>query len=342
MRYLIAGLGSIGRRHLRNLQALGERDILLFRTHQSTLPEAELAGLPVYTDLGQALAQQPDAVVVSNPTALHLGVALPAARAGCHLLLEKPVSHTLEGLAELQQVAQRRNVRVLVGYQYRFHPALRQLKERLEQGAIGRPLSARGVYAEYLPAMHPWEDYRQGYGARRDLGGGVILTLCHPIDTLRWLLGEVDELWAFAGSLNEYGLDVVDTAELGLQFGSRAVGSIHLDYNRRPRQHSLEVTGSSGVLRWDDASNCTEWFDIEHNRWETLPAPTGFFGGPAFDRNDMFLAEMKHFREVVSGQAAPACGLADGVQSLRVALAAHHSAGSGERVRMYQFGAGQG
>ena len=337
MKFLIAGLGSIGRRHLRNLQALGERDILLFRTHQSTLPDSELKGFPVFTDLRLALAERPDAVVVSNPTALHLDVALPAARAGCHLLLEKPVSHTLDRLQELQQVMQANRVQALVGHQYRFHPALRQLKERLDQGAIGRLLSARAVYAEYLPEMHPWEDYHQGYGARRDLGGGVILTLCHPIDALRWLLGDVDELWAFAGSLNDYGLDVVDTAELGLQFSSRALGSIHLDYNRRPRQHSLEITGSNGVLRWDDASNCTEWFDLEHDRWETLPAPIGFFGGQNFERNDMFLAEIKHFRDLVSGQTSPVCTLADGIQSLKVALAAHHSASSGERVRMYQF-----
>ena len=86
---MIAGLGSIGRRHLRNLLALGERDILLYRTHQSTLPDDELASFPVETDLDAALAHNPDAVIVANPTALHLDVAIPAARTGCHLLLEK-------------------------------------------------------------------------------------------------------------------------------------------------------------------------------------------------------------------------------------------------------------
>ncbi len=78
MKFLIAGLGSIGRRHLRNLLALGERDILLYRTHHSSLPDDELAGFPVETDLEAALAHQPDAVIVSNPTALHLQVAIPA------------------------------------------------------------------------------------------------------------------------------------------------------------------------------------------------------------------------------------------------------------------------
>src|SRR5512146_1303304 len=93
---LIAGLGSIGRRHFRNLIALGEKDIILLRTRKATLPDEELAGYPVETDLQEALQKhQPDAVIVSNPTAFHLDVALPAAETGCAILLEKPISNSM-------------------------------------------------------------------------------------------------------------------------------------------------------------------------------------------------------------------------------------------------------
>ncbi|HLB65598.1 MAG TPA: Gfo/Idh/MocA family oxidoreductase, partial [Anaerolineales bacterium] len=72
-RFLIAGLGSVGRRHLRNLQALGERAIVLLRTGKSTLPEQELAGLPVEREISAALLRgKPDAVIIANPTSLHL------------------------------------------------------------------------------------------------------------------------------------------------------------------------------------------------------------------------------------------------------------------------------
>src|SRR3990172_2488106 len=218
VKVLIAGLGSIGRRPLRNLLALGERDILLFRTHRSTLPDEDLAGFPVETELEATLAKRPDAVIVANPTAHHLDVAIPAAQAGCHLLLEKPISHSLERVAALESAVQQGRGKVLVGFQFRFHPGLVQAARLLADGAIGRPLSARAVYGEYLPGMHPWEDYRQSYSARRDLGGGVILTLCHPLDTLRWLLGEVQSVWAFTGQLNDLELGVEDTAEIGLRF----------------------------------------------------------------------------------------------------------------------------
>src|SRR5215217_5451239 len=106
MKFLIVGLGSIGRRHFRNLIALGEKEIILLRTRKSTLPDDELAGYPVETDLQGALKKyQPDAVVVANPTSMHLEVAIPTAQAGCHILLEKPVSHSLERLDLLQTTA---------------------------------------------------------------------------------------------------------------------------------------------------------------------------------------------------------------------------------------------
>ena len=81
MKFLIAGLGSIGRRHLRNLKALGQQDIILYRTHQATLPDTELCDHPTFTNLEEALAEKPNGVIVSNPTALHLTVAQAAAEA---------------------------------------------------------------------------------------------------------------------------------------------------------------------------------------------------------------------------------------------------------------------
>src|SRR5215204_3128628 len=106
MKFLIAGLGSIGRRHFRNLIALGEKDIVLLRTRKATLPDDELAGFPAETDIHVALAKhKPDAVIIANPSALHLDIAIPAADAGCHILLEKPISNTLDRVKELQNTA---------------------------------------------------------------------------------------------------------------------------------------------------------------------------------------------------------------------------------------------
>jgi predicted dehydrogenase len=332
MKILIAGLGSIGRRHLRNLLDLGEKDILLYRTRRSTLPDDELSDFPVVTDLSAALDWRPDAAIIANPTALHLETAILAAQAGCHLLLEKPISHSVEGLPALRQAVQKGGGQVLVGFQFRFHPGLRQAAVWIAQGAIGRPLSFHAHWGEYLPDWHPWEDYRRGYSARSDLGGGVILTLSHPLDYLRWLLGEVDCLWAFSGKSGELEIDVEDTAEIGLRFRNGAIGSVHLDYNQRPPAHTLEIIGTRGTLSWDNRDGAAALYDAESQEWQRVSPEILLGMKRPFERNDLFLAEMRHFLVVARGEVLPDCSLEDGTAALHLALAAQESARLGEQV----------
>jgi len=330
MRFLIAGLGSIGRRHFRNLLALGEKDLLLFRTRRSTLPDEELAGFPVETDLQAALGRRPDAVIVANPTSLHLEVAVPAAKAGCHVFLEKPISHTLQGVEELERAAADKGLQVAVGFQFRFHPGLRKVAALLGQGAIGRPLTAQAHWGEYLPDWHPWEDFKKGYAARTDLGGGVVLTLCHPLDYLPWLFGEVEALWAFTGRRG-LALPVEDAAEIGLRFRSGLLAGLQLNYDQRPAVHRLEVVGSRGMIVWDNADGAVRLAAAEPagraGEWRTFPAPDGF------ERNAMFLDEMRDFLDAVRGKGRPACTLEEGRRALELALAALESARSGTLQR---------
>jgi len=321
-------MGSIGRRHLRNLISCGERDFILLRTQCSTLPDDELTQYTTETNLENALAHEPDAVIVSNPTSLHLEVAIPTALAGCHLLLEKPISNSIDRIEELYQSVDIGGGNVLVGYQYRYHPGLQKVKEILTDGKIGRPLSVRAHWGEYLPSWHPWEDYQQSYSARADLGGGAILTLSHPLDYLRWLVGEVEALWAFSGKLGDLDLEVEDTAEIGLRFSDGVYGSLHLSYNQKPTTHRLEVVGTAGTIRWDNNTGITSFYTSEIGDWQNTPAPEDF------ERNDLFLAQMRHFLAVVRGELEPACTIEDGVKALELALAAKKSAALGRLVTL--------
>jgi predicted dehydrogenase len=200
------------------------------------------------------------------------------------------------------------------------------MRDLLAAGEIGRPLSVRAHWGEYLPGWHPWEDYRQGYSARLDLGGGVVLTLSHPLDYLRWLFGEVAALWAFTGKNSDLELQVEDSAEIGLRFASGMLGSLHLDYNQRPASHWLEAIGSQGTLHWDNLSGEVRVFQSEIGSWQFYPPPTGF------ERNDLFLAEMRHFLQVARGEAEPICSLADGIHALQLALAVHDSQQQGKLI----------
>jgi predicted dehydrogenase len=340
MKFLIAGLGSIGRRHFRNLIALGEKDIILLRTRKATLPDDELAGYPVETDIHEALKKhKPDAVIVANPTALHLDVAIPAAEAGCAILLEKPVSDSLDRLDRLQQAAQKSGSKILVGFQFRYHPTLNKARELIQANAIGKALTVHAHWGEYLPQWHPWEDYRQSYAACADLGGGVIRTLTHPFDYLRYLIGEVDLLCSFNGHISPLELDVEDVAEVLLKFVNGAVGGVHLNYVQRPPRHTLEIVGTQGTLRWDNADGVLQL--------QQFPAPFGSYSddppAPAietfsppegFERNQLFVSQTRHFIETARGESEPICRLEDGIMALRLALAAYKSQSTGRSIKV--------
>jgi predicted dehydrogenase len=144
----------------------------------------------------------------------------------------------------------------------------------------------------------------------------------------------VQALWAFAGRVSDLELDVEDTAEIGLRFETGVLGSLHLDYNQRPATHTLEITGTLGTIRWENASGAVSLYrasraeDKQVEGWEVFPPHEGF------ERNHLFFAEMRHFLEVIRGETEPVCTLKDGRKALELAQASKHSARCGELVKL--------
>lgn len=317
---LIAGFGSVGRRHYRNLRQLGCQQFVFYRTRQGTIEDEEVAQWPSTSDLNEALSYRPCAAVVANPSALHMCVALPAARAGCHLLIEKPLSHSLEGTEELAGVVAEQRLVCMIGCQFRFHPLLASLEQQLRADRLGTVLGSQAEYGEYLPGWHPWEDYRQSYAARSELGGGVVLTLIHPLDYVVWLFGPVLDVQAAIRSAPSLETCGEDWADITLRHASDVVSRVHLDFVQRPATHRLSVWGEAGRAECDFLTNKLTW-TASDARQEVELTPEGF------DRNDMFLAEMAHFVEAVLARRAASIPLADGIAVLKLALAARQAAG---------------
>ncbi|MDP2966066.1 MAG: Gfo/Idh/MocA family oxidoreductase [Pelolinea sp.] len=318
MKFLIAGLGSIGRRHLKNLLALNQKDIVLYRTHQSTLADDDLKEFPVESDIQKALAHKPDAVIISNPTALHMDVAIPAAEAGCALFIEKPLAYKLDDLQPLEKILKEKKNTVFSAFQFHFNPGLRKISQLLTENVFGKPLSFSCHWGEYLPDWHPWEDYRKSYAANKNLGGGVVLTLCHPFDYLRWLFGDVAGLFAVTGKASALEMDVEDFADAIINFRSGITGHLHLDYYRQPVRHDLEITCTEGVIYWDHASSDVQVQRQDKSK-EEFPAPQGF------ERNQMFLDEIRHFIGLVEGKEQQVCDFQDGKKALELAWGVLHS-----------------
>jgi predicted dehydrogenase len=339
LRALIVGLGSIGQRHARNLRTLLGDDVELLAYRARGLSHviaeggvasdretvADRLGIREFTDLNEALAQRPDIAFVCNPTRLHLPVAQRLAEAGCHLFIEKPVSDTSDGVEELERTVRERGVVAVVGCQLRFHPLLRRVHALLGENAIGRVVAARIAVGEYLPGWHPYEDYRTSYAARRDLGGGVILTLIHELDYAFWLFGAPRRLFAVGGHLSDLELDVEDTASILMDCGSdhRALPvHVQMDFLQRPPTRTCEVTGSAGRLSLDLVAATLRRYDADGKLAEECAATD-------HERNRLFLDELTHFLACVRGAEQPLVPLADGITTLRTALAARHAIDTG-------------
>jgi predicted dehydrogenase len=305
-----------------NAAAAGVEDLTVLHNGAQRRPLP--LGVQVETDLNHALSRKPQAAVIANPTSLHVDYALAAARAGCHLLIEKPLSHAPRGIDELRKEVADQGLVAMVGYQFRFHPSLRQVRSWLLEKAIGEIVSANVVWGEYLPDWQPWRDYRTSYSARASLGGGVLLTLSHPIDYLRWLLGEVVSVSAMTAMRSGLEIDVEDTALIHLEFETGAIASLSLNYVQRPTQHNFTIVGRDGVIRWDNVDGLA-LLEVNGKRSEAAVPRQ-------FERNALFIDELNHFFDCAAGGDKPTCSLEDGERTLAVCLAAKESARSRRRI----------
>jgi predicted dehydrogenase len=283
--------------------------------------------LPVFTNLTQALATGPNVVLITNPTAYHLQVALTAAQAGCHLFIEKPLSHSWDGVEELLSIIQQQHLVTLVGFDLRFDPGLCRVKALLEEGCIGRLLAIQAQVGQYLPDWHPSEDYRKGISARIETGGGVILDLTHELDYVSWLFGPVSSVSCFADKVSSLEIETEDTATMLLRFQNGAMGTVHLDYIQRVPSRTCRIIGERGTIVWDYFGKTVTCYSPDRARpWE-------FAYGNA-ERNDRFLEEMRHLLACLQGLEQPKVDVVAGSRVLKLALAAKQSAASGQVCRL--------
>ena len=351
MKVLMVGLGAIGQRHLRNLASLlGDQvEFIAYRTRRLPMvltdrmevePGADLEtkyGIRSYLDLDEALAQKPEVAFICNPSGLHIPAALRAARAGCHLFIEKPLSDSLEGLPELAAVVEKKQLVAYVGYQLRFHPCLKKVKSLLGQGAIGRIMAVRAEVGEYLPGWHTYEDYRQSYAARKDLGGGTLLSQIHEMDYLYWLFGLPQRIFTLGGHLSRLEVDVEDLSSTLMEtFVDGRLIPIHLqqDYVQRPPVRTCQIVGDNGKIHLDLAGLTVRRYDGEGRLAEEAAFPD-------FQRNQLFIDQLNHFLACVRGGESPLVGLMDGAQSLRMALAAKESLATGRIVELPEINGGR-
>jgi predicted dehydrogenase len=307
---LIVGLGSIGRRHGRNLRALSV-DVIGFDPDGARRDAfaTEVAGSLVCRTLEDGLDAGCDFAVIASPNAFHIEQALACARHDLDLFIEKPLGVDASGVTELVAEVGERRLVALLGSNWKFHPSLMRLKEIVDRGDIGTILAVQALGGQYLPDWHPWEDYRRMYSSRKDLGGGVLFD-CHDLDYLTWLLGPLASIGCRMVSTGTLDIETTDLACVMLMFTSGAVGTLQLDYLQRPYARRVHLTGSEGTAIWDYADGLVREYQAATTAWTESRPPEGY------DLNAMYVDEMRHFLRCVDERRPTVTPLAQAIHVL--------------------------
>ncbi|MGC4071626.1 MAG: Gfo/Idh/MocA family oxidoreductase [Nibricoccus sp.] len=327
-RFLVAGYGSIGKRHLGNLrQMFPQADIAVLRSGVAGSDSVVPPGADhVFYDFEAVRAFAPQAAIVATPATYHVELTRRLLALGCHVLLEKPIAAASEAVPEMIAEARRSGRVLMIGYNLVFTPAMAAFRDAVRSGMVGRPLCIRAEVGQYLPDWRPGSDYRRGASARRDLGGGVLLELSHELHYLEWIFGRVDWVQATVQRSGTLELEVEDLALLNLGFAEGAVASVQLDFLQRTYSRFCKVVGSAGTLLWDASQQSVLFFPPNEKQGREV------FREASADRNGAYLRELEHFFNCVRNGTRPMVDADDGWAVLRVIEAARTSASEGKRI----------
>jgi predicted dehydrogenase len=336
MKILVVGAGSIGRRHIGNLFALG-RDLSVTVVEPSEMGRAAVTAafdIDVFPSVEAALdAGRWDAAFVCSPNHMHILHARLLAAAGSHLFVEKPLSLDRDEALELAPVLDRTGVSLMVGCNLRFHPGVQSLSKALSDGAIGRPLFARAQFAHYLPNWRPAQDYRATYSARKSEGGGILLDDIHEPDYLCWLLGRAHQVSGMLATIGDLEMDVEDVADYVLWHGEHLYSHIHADYLRRDKARGCELVGTEGTVVWSSRGKNPEQvavslFRASTGAWELM------VDEPAYDINRQYVDEARYFLDCVASGVQPMNGLGEATHVISVLDRVREAAALGRSLNM--------
>ena len=326
MKILVIGYGSIGKRHIKNLLSIPKTEILVLTKQKSN--DILLRKCSVYNTLENCILEKPSMAIIANNTSEHIDVALKLAKEGIDLFIEKPLSNNLKNIQKLTKIVKAKKLTTMIGCNLRFHPCIKKIKQLIDNNVVGKILSVQVESGSYLPNWHIDENYSKSYAARKDLGGGVILTCIHEIDYLYWIFGMPKSLLSRNGKYSDLKIDSEDLSTSIIQFPKNFLVELHLDYFQQPDIRRCKIIGKKGTLMWDSASNSVKLYDPNKNLWNVK------LRAKNFKRNDMYVDEIKHFLNCIKQRKQTINPLYEGIQTLRIALSIKKSSKIGRFTKI--------
>jgi len=316
---LIVGGGSIGERHLRCFLKTGRVRASVCDANTATLErlKKDYAVSETYGDFDAVDLASFDSVVICTPAQLHIPMARRAVEAGCHVLCEKPLSISPDGVADLAAVVERKRVKFVVAYVHRAMPPLAELKQRIDAGEIGEVKQVFGAWGQHFPTYRP--AYRQIYYANRATGGGALQdAVTHILNYVQWCMGPAKSVYCQADHLVLPDVSVEDTASVVLRFAnSPAIGTLVLNQFQTNNSGLYEFAGTDGTLRFEMPGWRIGVCKKEQWTWQEPRT---------FERDEFFIRQAELFLDTLDKNTPPLCTLEEAADTLRTILGALRSA----------------
>lgn len=333
----VAGLGVIGRQHLRLIEKSPDFDLVAVADPVTGAGVDLPAGVPRFDDFRVMIEQtSPAAVIIAAPNQAHSEIALHCVERGIPVLIEKPIAATLDDAAAIVAAVESTGVPALIGHHRRHSPDMTTARRMVLDGELGELVTVNGIWMARKPDDYfatPW---------RVEPGGGpVMINLIHEIDCLRFLAGEIDTVHAMAAN-NARNLSVEDAAAVCIRFSNGAVGTLIIS-DSTPSPWIWDIASGQGADFPHQYGDCFHLGGTSASM--ALPTLRKYWQSPGRDwreplwsttahatRSDCYQDQLAHFARVVRGQAQPACSAEDGFRTLAATIAVAESAASGATV----------
>uniref|UniRef100_UPI0039C9CFE2 Gfo/Idh/MocA family protein n=1 Tax=Horticoccus sp. 23ND18S-11 TaxID=3391832 RepID=UPI0039C9CFE2 len=329
---LVIGCGSIGERHLRCFQHTGRCQVTACETNASLRQRvADTYKVRVTDDAANAIdSSEFDVVVVCTPAPLHVPQAIQALNAGKHVLIEKPLSHALDGVADLFAARERSGRQVAVAYIYHVYPFLVAARAFLARGEFGPVLHATATCGQPFHVLRP--AYAGIYYRDRATGGGGIQdALTHPVNWIESVVGPTDSVICDCAHLALPGVTVEDTVHVSARNGNVLV-NYTLSQFQHPNESTLQFNAVSGSVK----------IELHRQRWGTF-APGArdwvWHDAPVPGHDTHFIAQAHAFLDQIEGQPSRLCSLEAAARTLRFNLAALAAAEGDCRIHLRELAA---
>ncbi|CAN5820913.1 Gfo/Idh/MocA family oxidoreductase [soil metagenome] len=340
--FVVVGTGNIARAHVEAIGLLPNAFVAGVTSHTPERARAFAKEYDVraYADLAEALADDDVQVVsVCTPSGAHLEPAVAAAEAGRHVVVEKPLEISTERARTIVDAAERAGVQLATIFMSRFSDAHVRVKEAIDAGRLGRPLQGDAFVKWYRSqAYYDSADWRGTWAL--DGGGALMNQAIHQLDLLLWLMGPIDEVFAFGDTLAHDRLEVEDTLVAALRYRSGALGTLTAATSLRPGQPKLlELHGAHGTIAVrDDAIVSWDLLDVSDAEREDVTnasaAPSGTFADPMAMSFENHRRQFEDFVRALDTGSSPLVDGREGLRSVSVVEAIYRSVREGVRVRV--------